>query len=246
MPYLNVTLPVYNEAPILAQTVETVTEFLQHNSRTPFEIVIANNGSDDDTKSIAESLAARDHRVRVVNLAEKGRGRALKKVWLESEAELLTYMDCDLSTDLDHLPLLVQNLSCGDYDVVIGSRLLPNSRTKRGFRRELISRGYNALLKLCFGASFTDAQCGFKGITQSAARRLLPLIKDNEWFADTELLVLAEKNGCRICEFPVKWTERDGISKVKIFATILSDIVGIIRLRRSLCQSARAVARRHE
>ena len=158
--------------------------------------------------------------------------RAVKKAWSESKADILSYMDCDLSTDLAAFPPLVEALiSCG-FDVAIGSRLLKPCLTTRGFKREFISRGYNRLMKLFFQAQFSDAQCGFKAITKEAASALLPLVEDNEWFMDSELLILAEKLGYRIFDLPVHWVD-DSDSRVKIWRTALSDLRGLARLKRN-------------
>jgi hypothetical protein len=171
--------------------------------------------------------------IRVVHLPEKGRGRALRAVWLASEAEILSYMDVDLSTDLAAFPPLIKALASGRYDLAIGTRLHPESVVRRCWKREIISRCYNRLLRLAMHIQFSDAQCGFKAITRRAARQLLPLVVDNEWFFDTELLVLAERYGYRIYEQPVKWTE-DTDSRVRLLSTVWKDLRGIVRLRRRL------------
>ena len=178
-------------------------------------------------------LADRFQQVRVMHLEEKGRGRALRQVWLESQADVLSYMDVDLSTDLAAFPKLVDALATKRFDVATGSRLLPESKVRRSRKRELISRGYNRLVKAFFQTKFSDAQCGFKAITRKAAHVLLPLVEDNGWFFDTELLVLAEKRGYRVFDMPVKWVE-DSDSRVRIFSTALADVKGLIRLRRKL------------
>jgi putative flippase GtrA len=126
------------------------------------------------------------------------------------------------------LPLVAPLLS-GHSDMAIGTRLARGSRVVRGPKRELISRCYNMLLRACMGARFTDAQCGFKAITQESARALLPLTEDSAWFFDTELLLLAERAGLRIHEVPVDWID-DLDSRVDILATALADLRGMARL----------------
>ena len=158
-----------------------------------------------------------------------GRGRALRAIWSQSEAEVLAYMDVDLSTDLNALLPLVAPLLSGHSDLAIGTRLARGSRVVRGPKRELISRGYNLLLRTLLGARFSDAQCGFKAIRRDQARALLPLTQDTGWFFDTELLVLAERAGLRIHEIPVDWID-DLDSRVDIVATALADLRGMARL----------------
>ena len=193
------------------------------------QITIADNGSTDATWVIADRLARELPEVRAVHMELPGRGRALRAIWSQSEAEVLAYMDVDLSTDLNALLPLVAPLLSGHSDLAIGTRLARGSRVIRGPKRELISRGYNLLLRTLMGARFSDAQCGFKAIRRDQARALLPLTRDTGWFFDTELLVLAERAGLRIHEVPVDWTD-DLDSRVDIIATALADLRGMARL----------------
>ena len=176
----------------------------------------------------AGSLQRHDE-VRVVTLARKGRGHALKQAWSRSDADVLVYMDVDLSTDLNALLPLVAPLLSGHSDLAIGSRLARSSRTVRGPKREAISRTYNVLLRGALRARFSDAQCGFKAIRRDVAAELLPLIEDDEWFFDTELLVVAERAGLRIHEIPVDWVD-DTDSSVDIVRTAAADLRGMGRL----------------
>ena len=192
-------------------------------------VTIADNGSTDATWAIATRLARELPEVRALHMEQPGRGRALRAIWSESDAEVLAYMDVDLSTDLNALLPLVAPLLSGHSDLAIGTRLARGSRVIRGPKRELISRGYNLLLRTLMGARFSDAQCGFKAIRRGQARTLLPLTQDTGWFFDTELLVLAERAGLRIHEVPVDWID-DVDSRVDIIATALADLRGMARL----------------
>jgi putative flippase GtrA len=229
---LDIVIPVYNEEAQLADSVERV---LAHLEAMPwsFRITIADNASTDQTAIIARRLSHTHPEVAVVHLAEKGRGRALKRVWSASESDVLVYMDVDLSTDLAALLPLVAPLVSGHSDLAIGSRLARASSVQRGAKREFISRSYNLILRQALRARFSDAQCGFKAIRRSAARELLPLVEDNEWFFDTELLVVAERAGLRIHEVPVDWTD-DPDSSVDIVKTAMDDLRGVARMGRSL------------
>jgi putative flippase GtrA len=178
---------------------------------------------------IADRLARELPEVRAVHMDLPGRGRALRAIWSQSEAEVLAYMDVDLSTDLNALLPLVAPLLSAHSDLAIGTRLARGARVIRGPKRELISRGYNLLLRTLMGARFSDAQCGFKAIRRDQARALLPLTSDTGWFFDTELLVLAERAGLRIHEVPVDWID-DLDSRVDIIATALADLRGMARL----------------
>ncbi|MET0998418.1 MAG: bifunctional glycosyltransferase family 2/GtrA family protein [Marmoricola sp.] len=229
---LDVVIPVYNEEVQLAGSVERVLEHL-HAMPWSFRVTIADNASTDQTALIARRLSHTHPEVSVVHLAEKGRGRALKRVWSGSASDVLVYMDVDLSTDLAALLPLVAPLVSGHSDLAIGSRLARTSRVRRGAKRELISRSYNLLLRQTLRARFSDAQCGFKAIRRDAARELLPLVEDDAWFFDTELLVVAERAGLRIHEVPVDWTD-DPDSSVDIVRTAIDDLKGVARLGRSL------------
>jgi len=232
-PVLDVVVPVYNEEIDLEPCVRRLYAYLTDQFPYPFRITIADNASTDATPSVAGRLADELPAVTAVRLAEKGRGRALKQVWIGSDAAVLAYMDVDLSTDLGALLPLVAPLISGHSDLAIGSRLARGSRVVRGAKREFISRSYNLLLRGTLAARFSDAQCGFKAIRGDVAARLLPMVEDTGWFFDTEMLVLAERAGLRIHEVPVDWVD-DPDSRVDIVATALADLRGIVRLTRAL------------
>jgi glycosyltransferase involved in cell wall biosynthesis len=226
---VDIVVPVRNEERDLAPSVRRLVSYLREGFPFTARVTIADNGSTDGTWAIAGRLARELDEVRAVRLEEPGRGRALRAIWSTSEAEVLAYMDVDLSTDLNALLPLVAPLMSGHSDLAIGTRLARGSRVIRGPKRELISRCYNMLLHACMGARFSDAQCGFKAIRREPARALLPLTQDTAWFFDTELLVLAERAGLRIHEIPVDWID-DLDSRVDIVATALADLRGMVRL----------------
>ena len=240
-PVLDVVVPVHNEERDLAPCVHRLHDHLTAQFPYPFRITVADNASTDRTWDIAQQLAARLPQVRVLRLAGKGRGLALHTAWLASDARVLAYTDVDLSTDLNALPALVAPLMSGHSDVAIGSRLARGARVVRGPRRELISRGYNLLLRGALNARFSDAQCGFKAIRADVARALLPHVADTGWFFDTELLVLAQRAGLRIHEVPVDWID-DPDSRVDLLATALGDLRGIVRLGVALLTGAMPIA----
>ncbi|MBA7593824.1 Undecaprenyl-phosphate mannosyltransferase [subsurface metagenome] len=229
MTTIDVVIPVYNEEHILAQSIAALRQFLKENVPQSWRIVIADNGSSDKTWEIAQALAREHPDVTTLHLDEKGRGRALRHAWLESSADIVSYMDVDLSTDLEAFPKLIQAIEEG-YDVAIGSRHLPGSSVRRSFTREFSSRSYNFLIKAMLLAKLSDVQCGFKALSSEAAWKLVPLIRDQEWFFDTELLILAHKKGCRVKEIAVAWVE-DPDSRVAIPRTALQDIKGLLRMR---------------
>lgn len=238
---LEVVIPVYDEEADLEQCIRRLHEHL--TDRIPFRsrITIADNASTDGTLAVAHRLALEIDGVRVHHLDEKGRGRALKTVWLASDADVVAYMDVDLSTDLNALMPLIAPLLSGHSDLAIGSRLNRSSRVVRGAKREFISRSYNLILRTSLRARFSDAQCGFKAMRADVARQLLPLVEDTGWFFDTELLVIAEKVGLRIHEVPVDWVD-DPDSSVHLFDTAVKDLQGCWRVGRALAAGVLPVA----
>lgn len=239
----DIVIPIYNEEAQLADSVTTLCSFLDRHARDliPFSwnIVIADNASTDASWQIAESLCDWcPNQVRALHLARKGRGFALKQAWLSSRAAVVAYMDVDLSTDIGSTGSLILPLLQGGADIAFGSRLLPQSQVIRSPKREFISRTYNLMLRSYLAVSFHDAQCGFKAISAQAAHSLLPQVKDNEWFFDTELLVRAQQAGMTMLELPVRWVEDAG-STVDIPDTVKKDLEGMHRVREDM--EARAV-----
>ena len=226
---VEIVVPVHDEAHVLQESVRRLHRYLSEQLPVAWRIVIVDNASTDGTFAVARSLEETLPDVAAMRLERKGRGLALRTAWSASTARVVAYLDVDLSTDLAGLAPLVAPLLSGHSDVAIGTRLSRGSRVVRGTKREFISRSYNGIVRTVLSASFTDAQCGFKAITKAAADRLLPLVQDDAWFFDTELLVLAERSGLRIHEVPVDWQD-DPDSRVDIVRTAKDDLRGIARL----------------
>ena len=228
-PQVDIVVPVKDEERDLAPSVRRLCSYLREQFPFSARVTIADNGSTDRTWAVATALSRELPGVTAIHMEKPGRGRALRAIWSASDAQVLAYMDVDLSTDLNALLPLVAPLLSGHSDIAIGTRLAHGSRVIRGPRREVISRSYNLLLRASLGAEFTDAQCGFKAIRRDQAQVLLPLTEDTGWFFDTELLVLGERAGLRIHEVPVDWID-DTDSRVDVAATALADLRGIARL----------------
>lgn len=227
-PLVEIVVPVHNEAAVLARSIARLTRHLADFPYT-WRITIVDNASIDGTWLQASKLAVLHDEVDALHLDAKGRGRALRAAWSRSDAAVVAYMDVDLSTDLRALLPLIAPLVSGHSDVTIGSRLAAGARVVRGPRREVVSRSYNRLLRMVFRTRFRDAQCGFKALRTELAQRLLPWVADEGWFFDTELLLLAERNGFRITEIPVDWVD-DPDSRVDVVRTALDDLRGIGRV----------------
>jgi len=232
-PLVEVVVPVFNEERDVGRNIARLHAHMERTMPYSWRITIVDNGSTDSTPHVALDVAADLDRVSVVRLERKGRGRALRTAWLASSAAVVAYMDVDLSTGLGALQPLLAPLLAGDADIAIGSRLLRDSHVARGLKRELISRAYNWLLRAVFHTDFRDAQCGFKALRRDVAAHLVPLIEDDSWFFDTEMLVLAARNGLRISEIPVDWID-DNDSRVRIVSTSIEDLRGVARVARTL------------
>jgi putative flippase GtrA len=226
---VEIVITVYNEQAVLADSVHRLHAYLAENMPYPFRITIADNASTDATWSVALDLTERYARVDAVHLDLKGRGRALRTVWEASDAEVVAYMDVDLSTGLEAFLPLIAPLMSGHSDLAIGSRLARGAAVVRGPKREFISRSYNLLLRSAMAARFSDAQCGFKAGRTDIVKALLPRVEDQAWFFDTELLLLAERSGLRIHEVPVDWID-DPDSRVDIVRTAKDDLRGMWRV----------------
>lgn len=228
---VEITIPVYNEEKELEENITKLHQFCSLNlKKYDWNITIADNASTDNTPVIAATLSKKKENIAIFRLEQKGRGRAVKRAWSASRADFCCYMDLDLSTDLIHLPKLLQALENG-YDIAIGSRLAKGAQVEgRTIIREFISRALNfAFIKFWFHTNFTDAQCGFKAVTKKVVEDLLLKIQDNDWFFDGELLIVAEKSGYKIYEEPVHWVDNPG-STVRLYSTIIGDIKVMIRL----------------
>jgi putative flippase GtrA len=226
---VEIVVPVYNEAAHLAARVTELRQFLDQSFPFTALVTVVDNASTDETFAVASELAATTPGVAALHLPRKGRGYALRSAWATSCATVVAYMDVDLSTDLAALLPLIAPLLSGQRDVTIGTRLARGAHVVRGPKRELISRSYNLLLRLFLRGRFSDAQCGFKALHRTAANAILPLVEDDEWFFDTELLITAQRLGLRIGEVPVDWVD-DPDSRVQILHTAVNDLRGVWRI----------------
>jgi len=228
---VEITVPVYNEQAELTDNITKLANFCSKNlSSYDWRITIADNASRDNTPIIGATLVKKNPRINLLRLEQKGRGRAVKRSWRSSHADFCVYMDLDLSTDLVHLPKLLDALQSG-YDIAIGSRLAKGAKVEgRTLLREITSRTLNFFfIQFFFQTHITDAQCGFKAVTKNVVEHLIPKIQDNGWFFDGELLIVGNKSGYTIYEEPVHWVDNPG-STVRLVSTIFGDLQVMGRL----------------
>lgn len=233
--FIEFCLPVYNEEKILKNNVLKLLNYCNNqNFGFDWQIIIINNGSTDNSEKICQELSDKYEKIKLENIKQSGKGRALKTYWQKSKADIIVYMDVDLAVALDNILDLISPIIKENYDLVIGSRLLPDSKIKRSFIRELSSRSYNWLSRIILNHAFSDLLCGFKAIKTDVLKKITPYIKNNKWFFDTELIVFADYFGYRIKEIPVDWHENrydERKSKVNVLRDGLKFLVNLIVLR---------------
>ena len=237
---LNITIPCYNEEKILKNSITTLYNFLNKNiEEKEWNIVIVDNNSTDNTKEVSKQLTKNFDRVKYVFTENKGKGIAIKTGWKKFDADIYIFMDADLSTDLSSLPDLISGIKKEGYDMVVGSRFHENSNVKRTTIRKIISYSYRLIKKILTGSTITDAPCGFKSTNNEIVKEVLPYVKDNEWFFDSELLIITENKGYKIKEIPVKWEdirESGDSSRVQVLSLSLKYFISLIKLRKKIRQ----------
>jgi glycosyltransferase involved in cell wall biosynthesis len=229
---IDFVIPIYNEEKVLENSICKLRKYLVDNVKNNWLIVIVENGSSDKSLEIAKNLSKKYSKIDCIHTDRKGRGYALKYALENSKADICLYMDVDLSTGLSAIQEAVLSMKKG-YNLVIGSRYLDDSKAKRSIKRLILSKGYNLLVWFLFRTKIRDLQCGFKAVNQKIIKNILPKIKSNEWFFDTELIILSERGKYKIKEIPISWKENNN-SKVKIIKTIKKYIFNSIKLKRRI------------
>jgi len=231
-----IAIPAYNEEQLLRDSITSLNDFCTRHLKIDWQIVIADNASTDTTGQIGRQLENTFPKVKYLRLNQRGKGRAIKAVWQTGDADIYVFMDADLATGLEALPRLIEAVAQG-ADVAVGSRFHPESKVKRNWLRLIISYGYRFLAKIFVSTKVRDLSCGFKAISHKVKQEILPLVKDQAWFFDSELTVLAENKGFKIKQIPVTWNEKrreKNASRVNLLPLILSYLKKLISLRRRL------------
>lgn len=232
---VEIVIPVLNEERALPGAIRTVCDYLDASFPLPWRLTIVDNGSTDATWDLAVELSASVPGVHAMRLERQGKGAAVKEAWRRSTADIVAFMDVDLSTGLHALLPMISAVASGHCEVAIGTRLANGARVQRGMRRELMSRVYNGLLRIGFAARFSDATCGFKAARTEVIRPILAKVEDDRWFFDTEMLLLTQYNGARIREVPVDWVE-DADSRVNVLRVVWGNLRGLVRVSRAMAE----------
>lgn len=233
MKSLEITIPVYNEEIDIPKNIPVLYDFCEKNLRNYcWKIVIVDNASKDSSWSKIKELSEKHpEKIKGLKLDRKGRGWALRNAWKASQAEYVSYMDIDLSSDINYFPKMLALLDNG-YDLIAGSRNKKQSQVVgRIFLRKIISKTYMALVKIIHQTKVSDTQCGFKAIRRESFLKIEPLIENNLWFFDSEMILIMEKTGFKVIDIPIRWVD-DRNTTVKIMKDSWEEFSGLIRLFR--------------
>ena len=228
---VDIVIPVYNEEVNLEKNINILTEWLKNNFKYEWIVTIADNGSTDNTKKIAKDLDMKNKKIILKEITSKGRGIALRESWLSSTSDICAFMDIDLSTELEYLNEIIYPIVELECEICCGSRWMSSSNVKRGLFRGILSWSYNFILQTTLGLKIKDSQIGFKAIKTDTAKKVIPLIKDNEWFFDTELLLISQKNDLKIKQIPVIWIDHPK-STVVVLKTVKMFLRNVWRMKK--------------
>ena len=235
-----IVIPAHNEEALVRQTAMTLHDFCGKNLQNyDWRVVIADNNSADRTAEIVKKLEKEsDGKIIYKFIPQKGKGLAIRESWKSFDADIYIFMDADLATDLSALPLLIKSIGDG-YDLVIGSRFAKGSSAKRSLVRKITSKIFSLITRLMFGLKIKDYPCGFKGANKNVIKNILPDVKNDQFFFDTELVIRSAKNGLKIKEVPVIWQDRDrnkSKSKVNILKVAKEYLRELLKLRKELAE----------
>lgn len=238
---LNILFPVLNEHLRLERGIRRTEDYIQSHVSVPCQLTIVDNGSDDDTPEIGKKLAAEFNNVEYVRIEQRGVGIAFRTGVERSKADLIGYMDIDLSTDISNLNTMLQLFEeHPEVEYVNASRFSKDSDTRgRKWYRKITSKGLLILLKGIFHMKATDAICGFTFVRKNVADRLVRECSDDPgWFYMIEFLLRAERDGIHIVDLPVRWDE-DYNTTVHVWKTIRNYLINIARLKKEFRQEDR-------
>lgn len=225
---VSIILPVHNGARYLEKAVGAISARLK-NFRIPYEILIAEDGSTDNSLSLARKLEESNSQVKVLTSAKRlGRGKAIENAACAARAEKIIYMDVDMATDITCLNEFISMLD--ENDLVIGSRYAPGSKSRRRPLRKFLSLSYILLVNFMCNCSVSDYQCGFKGFRKKELLKICSKAKDGKWFWDTEVVLQAIASGKKVAEVPVQWAEAND-STVNIMSDTIAMFASLLNYK---------------
>lgn len=236
LPAFSVVIPCFNEAARIGATIQATLGYVERNS-TQGELLIVNDGSTDETSTIArEALRHAPIEAHLLeNFPNRGKGAAVRKGLLAAQRSIGLFFDADLSTPLEEIPKVVEPIANDEVDLAFGSRALDRKLIghHQPWLREQGGRVFNLLVRLTSGLPFWDTQCGFKAFRLDVCRPILQRACIDGFAFDVELLFLARRAGLRLREIPVRWNHVEG-SKIKLINDSLRMLREVIALRANL------------
>jgi glycosyltransferase involved in cell wall biosynthesis len=211
---LSIVVPAFNEAARLGQSLRAILDYLK-KTNPGAELIVVDDGSDDDTLAVANQVFADAGNIetRVISYQpNRGKGYAVRCGLLACKGRIAVFSDADLSTPITEIPMVVDPIEQGEYDLTFGSRALDRRLigVHQPWRREQGGRVFNLVVRLATGLPFWDTQCGFKAFRMSAFRPIVEAANIDRFGFDVELLYVSQVAGLRLKEIPVRWDHKVG------------------------------------
>jgi glycosyltransferase involved in cell wall biosynthesis len=227
---ISVIMPAFNEGKkIRSNLEETIVTF--RSLGYPFELIVVNDGSTDDTESEVQKAELDHPEVKLVTyLKNGGKGNALKAGWKRAKGDLVTFVDADLELHPKQLQRFLLEMEAKKVDIVIGSKRHPESIVNYPLKRRILSRFYNLLVRGLFQCNITDTQPGLKLFKNKVLAQEFPKVFVKRYAFDLELLLNAQRDGFTIAEVPIEinfFRENGGRIKLKDVGRIFKDTIGI-------------------
>jgi dolichyl-phosphate beta-glucosyltransferase len=227
-PIVSVVIPAYNESDRILPTVGAISAYMSARGE-PWELIIADDGSTDNTVELLQALGLVNMTVSVA-AKNGGKGSAVRRGVMAAKGYYVLFADADQSTPIEQFEELMEPLKSGRFDIAIGSRAhLDVEATKKSALRQTLSRGLNVIVRVISRIDVRDTQCGFKLFTVDAAFDLFSRQRMDGFSFDLELLFLASKYRYRTVEVPVDWIDAPGskVDATKVSIQFLGDLAKI-------------------
>jgi dolichyl-phosphate beta-glucosyltransferase len=238
-PLVSLVIPSYNSVEEIPQTLAKVQAYFAKQSYI-HEVIVVNDGSRDRTEAALDLLAADYPELMVLhNDHNMGKGHSIKRAVLESSGRYVFYTDADLAYPIEELEVFLTPLMAGMYDVSVGSRIhdasifrLHPRYFRYVYRRHLMSRFFNWIVRASLGICVMDTQCGFKGFTAEAAKAIFSRVCISGFAFDVEVLLISQRLELRMIEVPVTFSYGGEVSTVKLIKNASQALIDLSRIYR--------------
>ena len=234
---ISIIIPTYNSADTIADVVSQIVRFFRTKSSS-FELIVVDDGSSDDTDARLKSIQSEYQELRVFkNIPNRGKGFSVRRGFHESRGEYVAFTDTDIPFGVESLWIVAEALRQGP-DLVIGSRVLPESRFLMNprhfpyiFMRHVLGRTLLNLVKVLFGLQVSDTQCGLKGCRGHVAKHVANRLTIDRFIFDVELLYVARLAGFRVSEIPVTLEYTGVVTTVRIMRNVFSVLGDLLAIK---------------